>query len=159
MFPARLILLASTVAIASIAGHTAAGDSVSALGLGLTVVLAAALANPIARKKPRLLAITGFALGTQLLLHLVMGVTAHGHGQLLPGASMLLGHAGAALVIALVAVEADRIVHAFIRLMSPFRFRLPALSAPAQGSFAIVVGNARPAFEFAAPTRGPPQHS
>lgn len=159
MFPARLILLASTVGIASIAGHTAAGDSVSALGLVLTFLLATALANPISRKKPRLLTVTGFALGTQLLLHLVMSVTAHGHGHLLPNALMLLGHAGAALVIAIVAVEADRIVDAFIRLISPRCFALPALIAPAQGSFAIVIGDARPAFEFAAPTRGPPQHS
>ena len=159
MFPARLILLASTVGIASIAGHTAAGDSVSALGLVLTFLLATALANPISRKKPRLLTVTGFALGTQLLLHLVMSVTAHGHGHLLPNALMLLGHAGAALVIAIVAVEADRIVDAFMRLISPRCFALPALIAPAQGSFAIVIGDARPAFEFAAPTRGPPQHS
>ena len=159
MFPARLILLASTVAIASIAGHTAAGDSVSALGFGLTVVLAAALANPIARKKPRLLTIASFALGTQLLLHLVMGVTAHGHGHLLPSPSMLLGHAGAALVIAIVAVEADRIVDAFMRLISPRCFTMPALAAPARGSFAIVSASPRATFQFAAPTRGPPQHS
>lgn len=159
MFPARLILLASTVGIASIAGHTAAGDSVSALGLVLTFLLATALANPISRKKPRLLTVTGFALGTQLLLHLVMSVTAHGHGHLLPNASMLLGHAGAALVIAIVAVEADRIVDAFIRLISPRCFTLPALVAPAHGSFAIVSASPRAAFQFAAPTRGPPQHS
>lgn len=159
MFPARLILLASTVAIASIAGHTAAGDSVSALGFGLTVVLAAALANPIARKKPRLLTIAGFALGTQLLLHLVMGVTAHSHGQLLPDASMLLGHLAAAMVIAVIAVEADRIVDAFIRLISPRCFTLPALVAPAHGSFAFVSASPRAAFQFAAQPRGPPQHS
>lgn len=159
MFPARLILLASTVGIASIAGHTAAGDSVSALGLVLTFLLATALANPISRKKPRLLTVTGFALGTQLLLHLVMSVTAHGHGHLLPNALMLLGHAGAALVIAIVAVEADRIVDAFIRLISPRCFTLPALVAPAHGSFAFVSASPRAAFQFAAQPRGPPQHS
>ena len=159
MFRARLILLASTVSIASIAGHTAAGDSVSALGLILTVVLAAALANPIARKKPRLLTIASFALGTQLLLHLVMGVTAHSHVHLLPSPSMLLGHAGAALVIAIVAVEADRIVDAFMRLISPRCFTLPALAIPAHGSFAVVSTRPRTTFQFAAPTRGPPHHS
>ena len=159
MFPARLILLAVTVGIASIAGHTAASDSVSAFGLVVTFVLAAALANPIARKKPRLLTVAGFALGTQLLLHLVMSVTAHVHGQLLPNASMLFGHAAAALVIAIVAVEADRIVDAFMQLISPRCFTLPALAAPGHGSFAIVSASPRAAFQFAGPTRGPPQHS
>jgi hypothetical protein len=159
MFGARLILIASAIGVGSIAGHTAAGHHISFIGLVLTVALATALANTVARPPARLLPIAAVALGSQLLLHLVLSITAHGHGSLMPDATMMVAHAIAAVLIAVVAVEADRLIAGFRNLFSFDVFTLPRLITLGTPTFAAPAVSLRPSHRTAWSSRGPPLFS
>ena len=68
--------------------------------------------------------VIAFSLGTQALLHVLLTVGAghgshHGshHASLMPSFSMILAHAGAAVVMALVLARADALVHRWITMV------------------------------------------
>ena len=159
MFGPRLLLISSAIGIASLAGHTAAGHSVSLTGLLLTVVLATALANTVARPPAKLLPIAAVALGSQLLLHAVLAVTAHGHGSLLPDFTMVVAHIAAAGVIAGVAVRSDHLIAAFQRLFSFDTFTLPTLPVLGSTIFASPQASLCSVERTAWSSRGPPVFS
>lgn len=135
MARARGILLAGAVVLTTLIAHASAAGSLPGLGaLALTGLVATALALAFAQRRRGWVAITVFALGTQLLLHgiLVIGDHAvdHAGSSLLPSVPMLTGHAIAALVIAGVVVEADRVIGALARVLAATAPTLPTVRVP-----------------------------
>jgi hypothetical protein len=163
MAGARWLLIGSSIAIASLASHTAAGHQLSVTGVLLTIILATALSNTVARPHVRFLPIAAVALGSQLVLHAVLSVTAqghgHGHSSLIPDSTMVMAHTVAAVVIAGISLEADRLITAFQRLFTFDTFTLPALPTLHSALFAGLQSSLRTTDRTAWSSRGPPVFS
>jgi len=161
MAGARWLLIGSSIAIASLASHTAAGHQLSVTGVLLTIILATALSNTVARPHVRFLAIAAVAFGSQLVLHSVLSVTSHGHGHssLIPDFTMVFAHTAAAVVIAGISLEADRLITAFQRLFTFDTFTLPALPTLHSALFAGLQSSLRTTDRTAWSSRGPPVFS
>lgn len=132
----RWVILTLTISTASIAGHLAV-CGISPLAFIVTVQLAALLALPMARFSMGFASIAFAALGSQVLLHMVMASLSHGHGALLPSINMIAGHAVAAMLIAAVTWQADAIVEALQRIFTAHLLApgaLPLLAFPLTGS-------------------------
>jgi hypothetical protein len=114
----RFVLLTGAIGAASLAGH-AAVCTVSPLAVLVAFQAAALLALPLARYRLGFVPIAVLALASQVILHVVITFTSHGHGSVIPSSSMVTGHAVAALIIAAMAVRADAIVDFLQRLTSP----------------------------------------
>lgn len=132
MARARSALIATGVLVATLTAHSwASGQLPDALPLALAALLATALGSAIGERRRAPASLIALAFGSQVALHLVLAVGGHGHGALLPGPAMLAAHAAAALLIAGLALEADRVITALRRLLASMAPALPALPSPA----------------------------
>jgi hypothetical protein len=109
----RAGLLGSALTVLTLAGHTSAGGALDVVGVGITALVALALAVALSARAlsfPLLLAVL---LAGQGLLHVLVTITA-GHAHAAAGPStdpvvMVVAHALAALVAAALITYADHL--------------------------------------------------
>lgn len=113
--------MGGTLAILTIAGHTAAGGSVELAGLLLVTVLALLLGSAVSGARLNAFGVLGVLLSGQALLHLVMTFTAHPHAAGDAGWSstaMVAAHVVAAVLATGIIVHADDLAAAWQRFLS-----------------------------------------
>jgi len=158
----------------TVAGHAAGGGHLPSIGYYLALlplIIALAVAASGRRRGP--LALLGLAVGLQALMHvllLILGAhaTAHAAGgsaiSLLPSASMLAVHAGAAVVVAIALARGDALLDRWIAFWSTFGARCLDVRQPlvaprvAMATTSHVIAP-RTALAGAIARRGPPAHS
>lgn len=151
----RFVLLTGAIGSASLAGH-AAVCTVSPLAVLVAFQAAALLAIPLARYRLGFAPIALLALASQVVLHVVITFTSHGHGSIVPSTSMVTGHAIAALIIAAMAVRADAVVDFLQRLTSVIRIELHPISVVSSQVAPCYVGTPRAGERTHWSIRGPP---
>jgi hypothetical protein len=154
----RLVLLAVTLSVASIAGHSAV-CSISPLGVLVTVQAATLLALPLAHRRLGFGWLAAYLVAGQAVLHVVMTVVSHGHGSLIPDSSMLAGHFVAALIVAAVTVRADLVVDFLHRSIFGLRLEPDAVVLVAHVAFSTDVSWRCSRLRELRPIRGPPLFS
>lgn len=140
---ARATLVSSALIVLTLAGHTAASGALPDVpALALTALIATALTAAVSERRMTLPAMLAYLVGAEALLHVVLAVAGHGHGSLLPSASMITAHLMAAVGSALVLVEAERILDRWLVLLRrALGSAFPALRPiPAPLTGAVVTG-------------------
>lgn len=100
----------AVVWLLTLLGHSAGGGALPDLtGLSVAMVLALALGVAVAGRRRGLPALLALLVAGQVLLHLVLSVTAHAHGGSL-NLTMLVSHLGAAVLAALVIDRGEDLV-------------------------------------------------
>ena len=164
---ARAALVAATLLVLTIAGHTAGGGSLPDLvGLALATVIATGLALAASGQRlgiPRILALL---LGGQALLHVVLtlaGGHAHDSSATGPGvAAMIAGHVAAAGVAAVVVAYADELIDRWASLVQAAIGSVPSIASPrrrATAAIAVAPASQRTAIDtllHQVVRRGPP---
>lgn len=138
---ARGAVLGVAAVLITALGHSGGNGALPELGLlVLLLPVGVALGALVAQKRRSGTWILGFVLAQQVLFHLLLTIAAgHGqHGSLLPGASMLLGHLIAAVVISVALTRGDALIHRWIAFWQALALELswapvplPVTSAPA----------------------------
>ena len=112
----RAGLLGAALAVLTLAGHTAAGGALDALGIGIVAVLSTALAAALSTRALSLPVLIAVLLAGQGFLHLVVSLgVSHPHGSTgtssagTSSTAMIAGHAVAGIVAALLIAHADRL--------------------------------------------------
>lgn len=93
----------------TVAGHTAGGGALDALGIGIALVLSIGLAAALSARALSVPALIAVLLAGQGFLHLVVSFSAaHAHGaSSMSTTAMLAGHAVAGVVAAVLIAHAD----------------------------------------------------
>jgi hypothetical protein len=109
---ARAALVATALAVLSLAGHAAGGGGVDPVGLAIVVLLSGLLGAALAGRSLSWLKLTALLVAGQGLLHLMMTFTSsHAHAGGEHGASaMVIAHVCAAGLAALVIRNADDLI-------------------------------------------------
>ncbi|CAB4620836.1 unannotated protein [freshwater metagenome] len=137
----RAAALTSAMLILTAVAHTQAhGDLPSTGSLLVLTPLVFALSALLLGRQRGYSMVIAFSIGTQALLHVLLTVGAgHGshHASLMPSVSMILAHAGAAVVIAIALAHADALLHRWMEivrtaLFSHFSLALPVRPAGAR---------------------------
>lgn len=107
----RAGLLGSALAVLTLAGHTAGGGALDALGVGLVAVLSVALSAALSARTLSLPTLIAVLLAGQGFLHLIVSLSAaHPHGaSSTSSAAMLAAHVAAGVIAAVLIAHADRL--------------------------------------------------
>ena len=109
----RAGLLGSALAVLTLAGHTAAGGALDVIGVGVTAIVAFALAAALSARPLPVPVLLAVLLAGQGLLHVLLTLSAdHAHaaaGAPIAPAAMAGAHALAAIVAAALLTYADRL--------------------------------------------------
>jgi hypothetical protein len=116
----RTFLLGGALSVLTLAGHTAADGAVDAVGVAVTTAVSLGLARALATRTRSVPALVGILLAGQALLHVVLTVaTGHashgGAGGAMPASVMIVAHAAAAVVAAVLIGHADSVAAAWRR--------------------------------------------
>jgi hypothetical protein len=122
----RSVALSLVVFSLSVAGHSAAAaDLPNAMGLGLALALSACLTTAIIARRRTWVWLVGYLLGAQALIHVVLVMSTTGHHPsgmglmpLVPGPSMLAGHAIASVIAAVVLARGEVVLASWASLAS-----------------------------------------
>jgi len=129
----RAALVASTLLVLTLAGHSAGNGAVTLAGLLAATVLSTALAVATTRRPLSWRRAITVLLGGEALLHLVLTFTSgHGHtSTAIDGTTMVVAHVLASLVAAAVLVRAEGIAAAWSAyLRATVGASLPVPGAP-----------------------------
>lgn len=132
---ARAALIAGTLLVLTVAGHSAGGGSAPDLvGLAIATILATALALAASSRRLGIGRLLVLLLGGQALLHVVLSLAGgHDHGSSTTAPSvtaMVAGHVVAAALAAVVVTYADELIDRWIALVQAALGATPAVAAP-----------------------------
>ena len=118
----RGMVLGALCALIALAGHAVGGGHATGLGAALAVLVVALLGTAIAKQELTLARLSVFAVGSQLLVHLMVAAAHHQHaqggGRGFSAQSMVVGHVVAALFAAVMLRQADATVFRWARFLS-----------------------------------------
>jgi hypothetical protein len=165
--PARLLrgaILGGTCLVLTEIGHTAAGGGHLDVSTGLAALVALALGTAWAQRRRSVVRLTLFIAAVQLLLHVLMvmsGAHASHHVPLLPGTSMLIAHALAAVAMALVLNFGEATLQQWITFLAALAgpsLALPVITtaAPAMAIRTRAAIGTTSIIDRHQPRRGPP---
>lgn len=164
----RAGLIGGALITLTLAGHTAAGGALDAMGTALVVALALAFGSATVRVRLPLALLLGVLAAGQGLLHLILTVAgSHAHAAAVTAtapspSTMLLAHTFATLLAAAVILRIDGLVERWLRFVrAVLGWAMHLAPVPAAHSTAAVTGHDIPiallVLRHGVSRRGPPR--